>query len=95
MIVAFGMAVGSGAAWALLDLGRPAEPTPVAPIVIDSGDGAPEGGSQAGDDPGQGEPDGSDSTPSGGAEPPPAPPPPPAGDGDDDARDDDGDDGDD
>jgi hypothetical protein len=91
-IVAVSLATASAAGWALVELGRPAEPTRVPPIVIeldrdgpvsgpgkDPGGADPEGDGDPGPDPGSGD----------GAEPPPAPPPPPAGDDDDDDDDDD------
>lgn len=98
-IVAVSLATASAAGWAIVEFGRPAEPTPVPPIVIEldrdgpvSGPGADPGGA----DPGGADPEGSDepgSTPGSGdgAVPAPAPAPPPAGDDeDDDAGDDDG-----
>jgi hypothetical protein len=103
-IVAVSLATASAAGWAIVEFGRPAEPTPVPPIVIEldrdapvSGPGTDPGGADPGGaDPGGADPEGSDepgSTPGSGdgAVPAPAPAPPPAGDDeDDDGGDDDG-----
>ena len=82
--------MASGVAWALIDLGRPAERAPVAPIVMRENSGRDPGTSPDNErgDPERSEPGGSGGNPSGGAEPPPAPPPPPAGDDDHDGDDD-------
>jgi hypothetical protein len=90
------LAMASGVAWALIELGRPAERAPVAPIVMRENSGTDPGTSpdDEREEPEPTEPGGPGGNPSGGAEPPPAPPPPPAGDHDDGDGDDDDDDGD-
>lgn len=98
-IVAVSLATASAAGWAIVEFGRPAEPTSVPPIVIELDRDGPVSG--PGTDPrptdpeGPGKPD-PDPVSGDGAEPAPAPQPPPAGDdaydddgGDDDGRDDD------
>jgi hypothetical protein len=78
--------MASGVAWASIELGRPAERAPVAPIVMREISGTDLGTDRDDEraDPEPSQPGGSGGDPSGGAEPPPAPPPPPAGDDDDD-----------
>jgi hypothetical protein len=88
-VIAAFLAMASGVAWALIELGRPAERTPVAPIVMRENSGTDPGTNPDDErgDPEPSQPGGSSGNPSGGAEPPPAPPPPPAGDDDDDGDD--------
>ncbi len=97
-IVMLSVAAVSGSAWALVELGRSAEPALVPPIVVETqsspgpdrghqvpGGTSPEPDHGGGSRPGGDEGSGGDT---GGATPPPAPPPPSAGD--DDERNDDG-----